>query len=118
MATKLRAPRALPERPADATGTATPSIPDGKAESRYVATKPEVARRLRAVMSAVFGLEESRIAETDSPDTVAEWDSVGHLQLMLALEEEFGVRFEAGELASLTSVGLIEARISTADGGL
>lgn len=76
--------------------------------------KPDVQPRLRRVISAVFGVEESTVTPNDSPHTVAEWDSVGHLQLMLALEEEFGVRFEADEFASLGSVALLEARLEAA----
>jgi acyl carrier protein len=62
-------------------------------------------------MSAVFGIDAGGIGPDSSPVTIAEWDSVGHLQLMLALEDEFGVQFEADEFAALTSVGVIVQRL-------
>jgi acyl carrier protein len=62
-------------------------------------------------MSAVFGIDASAIGSDDSPETIAEWDSVRHLQIMLALEEEFGIQFDASELASLGSVAMIEQRL-------
>ena len=72
----------------------------------------QVSERVRSVMSAVLGIDASRLGAEDSPVTVAEWDSVAHLQLMLALEEEFGVQFEADELASLRTIGMIETRLA------
>lgn len=74
--------------------------------------EPDVRRRLAGVMSAVFGIEANAITSADSPATIAEWDSVGHLQFMLALEDEFGIQFEASELASLNSVAAIEERVA------
>ena len=62
-------------------------------------------------MSAVFGIEASSIDEQASAATIAEWDSVRHLQLMLALEEEFAVEFDMDELVTMRSLPMIEARL-------
>jgi len=70
-----------------------------------------VRLRLRNVMSAVLGIAPSGIRDDASSTTIGEWDSVRHLQLMLALEEEFGIQLETEGLVSLTSVSLIEARL-------
>ena len=43
---------------------------------------------------------------------VPEWDSVGHLNLMLGLEDRFGVSFEVDDLTRLTSVEAILAYLS------
>lgn len=76
-----------------------------------MATGSETGLKLRRVMSAVFGVSEAAIRETDSPATITAWDSVGHLQLMLALEQEFGVQFEPDEFATLASVSALETRL-------
>lgn len=70
-----------------------------------------VSPRLREVMASVFGIDPASIAPDASSALIAEWDSVRHLQLMLALEEEFQIQFEADELVGLRSVDLIEARL-------
>lgn len=70
--------------------------------------------RLRAVFSSVFGLEPTRLLETDSSQTIAEWDSLSHLNLIFALESEFDVRFEAEEIPSLMSVEAVRVRIAKA----
>ncbi|HET9440596.1 MAG TPA: acyl carrier protein [Longimicrobiales bacterium] len=73
----------------------------------------ETGQRLRQVMGAVFGIDASTISPDASSATIAEWDSVRHLQLMLALEEEFNVQFETDELVSLRTLPLIEQRLRT-----
>ena len=47
----------------------------------------------------------------DSVETVAAWDSVRHLQLVLAIEEQFGMSFEAEMIPALTSVRAIASAI-------
>ena len=76
-----------------------------------ISAADDLGQRLREVMSAVFGIDPTVIAGDASSATIAEWDSVRHLQLMLALEEEFNVQFEADELVSLRSVQLIDQRL-------
>ncbi|MCI0519650.1 MAG: acyl carrier protein [Chloroflexi bacterium] len=49
--------------------------------------------------------------ETTSPDLtfgdLPQWDSMGHMEVMLLLEERFGVEINADTIAALTSVPLI-----------
>jgi acyl carrier protein len=75
-----------------------------------------VDSRLHAIFREIFGPEAARLAEDDSPATIKGWDSLNHVQLMLALEAEFGVQFDAEEIADLISVGAIQRRLSQQDG--
>ena len=51
-----------------------------------------------------------------SPETLASdvdgWDSLAHVRIMVAAEEEFGLRFETAEIASLKNVGALVELIS------
>jgi acyl carrier protein len=76
-----------------------------------ISAADEIGQRLRRIMGAVFGVVESAIGPNASSANIAEWDSVRHLQLMLALEEEFNVQFETDELVSLRSIAVIEERL-------
>jgi acyl carrier protein len=67
--------------------------------------------RLRSVFASVFGLDPARVQDDDSYETIPEWDSVNHINLILALEAEFGVEFDPGEIAELGSVAAIRARL-------
>lgn len=72
--------------------------------------------RLRRVMAAVFPVDVVDLKDTDSTATIAEWDSVGHLQLMMALEAEFGIAFSPDEMAELTSLGAIRRHLAESMG--
>jgi acyl carrier protein len=67
--------------------------------------------RLQQVVATVFGVEPADVTMDDSPESIAAWDSVNHIQLILALEAEYGVRFDPGELADLMSVAAVHHRL-------
>lgn len=66
------------------------------------------AEEIRKVMGAVFGIEPASIGEDASPGNIEQWDSLRHMSLVLALEEEFGVRFPEEEIDQLISFRLID----------
>ena len=68
--------------------------------------------RLLGVFQAVFGGAVVALADDDSPETIDGWDSANHVNLILALEAEFGVAFEADEIAELTTVAAITERLA------
>jgi acyl carrier protein len=63
--------------------------------------------KLRQVMSAVLRLPADEIDDRTSPDTVEAWSSLAHLDLILAIEEEFGVTIPDEEVGDLTSYRLL-----------
>ena len=67
--------------------------------------------RLLAVFRGVFDPDLSALSEADSPESIAGWDSANHVNLVLALEAEFGIEFETDEIAELTTVASIRARL-------
>ena len=75
--------------------------------------------RIRAVLADVFACPVADIPEDASAETLADWDSLRHLELMLAIEMEFGVTVDTAALAELSSVEAIaeylgEQGVSTA----
>lgn len=64
---------------------------------------------LREILTSV--LEVDTISEQDSSETVPTWDSVRHLSLVMALEEHYGLTFEADEIPNLVSVRKIRDAI-------
>ena len=61
--------------------------------------------RVLAIVSQVMGVPVEQLSEQSSPDTVQSWDSLNHMNLVLALEEEFGVQFTDDQIVNLLSVG-------------
>ena len=58
-------------------------------------------------MSAVFEVSVDKIKDNASPDTIVSWDSLKHMNLIIALEEEFNVEFSDSETVELLSYKLI-----------
>ena len=63
--------------------------------------------RLKQVFANVFDIPVGNIDDNLSPDTVDEWDSLNHTNLVIALEQEFGVTFSPDEIIEMMNVELI-----------
>ncbi len=64
--------------------------------------------RIRRVIAETFRLSPDTVGDDAAMLTVPGWDSLGHLELMLALEMEFGVRIAMEDMAALASRAEIE----------
>lgn len=65
-------------------------------------------QQIRQIMANVLGLPLDQINESSSPDTIESWDSIKHLNLVVALEEEFEIEIPSDEVGNLLSPKLIE----------
>jgi acyl carrier protein len=52
----------------------------------------------------MLNLKGGTVGPTSTMETVPGWDSLQHLGIVLAIEEEFGCRFDPDELPTVTSV--------------
>jgi acyl carrier protein len=68
--------------------------------------------KIKQVMSAVFEIPVESIVDDASSDNIENWDSLRHLNLILALEEEFGVSIPDDEVGNLVNYKLIEIIIN------
>ena len=63
--------------------------------------------KVKSVMARVFQVAESAIDDHSSQQSIAKWDSMGHMNLVVALEEEFGVEFKDDQAMKLLSFAQI-----------
>ena len=56
------------------------------------------------VVSRVFGVEPGGIDVSSTPESVEGWDSMGHLNLVAALEQDFNVSIDIGDVMEMVSV--------------
>ncbi len=68
--------------------------------------------RVRQVMADVFSISTGAIDDETSIDTVERWDSLSHLNLILALEQEFGISFTEEQTVELMNFPLIKVLLS------
>lgn len=71
-----------------------------------------IKESIKQVMSAVFEQPKENINEDSSSDTIDTWDSLRHMNLILALEEEFNVEIPDEEVGNLMNFKLIELVIT------
>lgn len=61
----------------------------------------ELTRKLKKIFADVFDIPEEEIEDESSRDTIENWDSIQHLQLILALEANFGIHLTADEVIEI-----------------
>jgi acyl carrier protein len=76
---------------------------NGKGMSATVKTDD----RLCQMIARVLGVPAADVWDTSSPDTIAVWDSLNHLNLVMALESEFAVSLSPEDALEIRTVGLM-----------
>ena len=65
----------------------------------------EIYNRLNAVFREVFDDESIAVSENTTAADIEDWDSLTHIQLIAAVEDEFGVKFSMKQVSSMKNVG-------------
>lgn len=68
----------------------------------------DLEQRAREVVGQVLEEDPAAIDDGTSPDTLPAWDSLRHFQLVMALEEAFGISFTMDEVVAMRSFGAIK----------
>lgn len=68
--------------------------------------------RIKEVMSSVFEIDVESINDNSSADNIELWDSLRHMNLILALEEEFGIELSDDDIGQILNFKLIKLIIS------
>ena len=58
-------------------------------------------------MEDIFGVPADKIPDNAEPSMIETWDSLKHMMLLLALEEEFDIRFSDEEMVEMLSLPII-----------
>lgn len=74
------------------------------------------ADKVRQIAADIFNLPIDQVTESLSPHTLADWDSVQHLNLVLAIEAQLGVQFDPSEIEQMQTMGDV-IRIATQRAG-
>ena len=70
-----------------------------------------INRKVIEVIAAVLEIEPSLIPLNASPATLEKWDSLRHMNLIVALEEEFSIRFPDELIEKLITIELIQSSV-------
>ena len=72
--------------------------------------------RIKQVMAAILEIEISSIEDDSSIETLEAWDSVSHMNLVLAMEQEFGTEFSDDQMMEVLSVSKFNEVLSGLSG--
>lgn len=67
--------------------------------------------QVRGIASDIFGVRADIITAESSPETIENWDSMQHLNLVLAIEEKFGVQLEPEDIEQMKNIGAVAALV-------
>ncbi len=68
-------------------------------------TREEIYTRLDTVFQDVFDDESIHVTDATTADDIEDWDSFEHINLVVAVEKEFGIKFSMGQTNKLKNVG-------------
>ncbi len=68
-------------------------------------SREEVFERLNEVFRDVFDDASITVNDGTTSDDIEDWDSLEHINLMAAVEFEFGVKFSMGQIVTMKNVG-------------
>lgn len=72
----------------------------------------EIKERLQEIFRDVFDEEDLEIREDMSAKDIDDWDSLAQINLIVAIEKEFGVKFNLDEVSQLKNIGEMLGLIS------
>lgn len=68
--------------------------------------------KLLAIFTGTLGLAAGEITDETSMANTPAWDSVAHLNLILSLEQEFGLQFSPEEFMQMQSVASLRRKLA------
>ena len=72
-----------------------------------------IFEQVQQIASDLFAVPTDRITAETSPDNLESWDSIQHLNLVLALEEKFNLQLSPEEMEQMRSIGQITTLLAT-----
>ena len=71
----------------------------------------QVPSSLRDILADILEIPREQVTPDLSAGTIDNWDSFRHLQIVLAVEGEYGVQLDPQRIPELTSVSLLQAEL-------
>lgn len=68
-------------------------------------TREEVFEGLNEVFRDVFDDEDIVVTDETTADDIEDWDSLEHINLIVAVEDHFDMKFNMGEVSTMKNVG-------------
>lgn len=67
--------------------------------------KNEIMEQVEEIFRDVLDNEDIELNEATTSNDIEEWDSLSHIQLVVAIEKHFGLKFTAAQISGWKNVG-------------
>lgn len=67
--------------------------------------REEVYLRLNNIFKEVFDDQSIEVNDSTTSNDIEDWDSLEHINLIVAIEDEFGMKFKMSEVTGVKNVG-------------
>jgi acyl carrier protein len=82
-------------------------------------TDADVFEGVQGLMCDLFGVERCEVTIDTTQESLKAWDSLQHVNLMIDLENAFGIRIDENEVSSIRSVAdvleVVEQKLNATD---
>ena len=75
--------------------------------------RKEIFNKLSEIFIDVLDLDEVELTDETSANDIEEWDSLSHIQLIVAIEKAFGIKFTSLEIMKWKNVGEMVSQSGT-----
>ena len=63
--------------------------------------------KIKEIIANILDIAMDLIDENSSPETIEKWDSLKHMNIIIALEEEFNIEFSDEDMLEMLNYQLI-----------
>lgn len=67
--------------------------------------RTEILNEVQGIFRDILDNEEIELSNATTADDIDEWDSLTHIQLIVAIEKQFKIKFTSKEILSWNNVG-------------
>jgi len=71
-----------------------------------------LAERLRGVFVQSLGISAEAVTDTLEYNSIREWDSIAHMALIAAIDQEFGIMLETEDVIDMSSFAQAQAIVA------
>ena len=68
-------------------------------------TRTEILAKLNEIFCDVFDDEDIVLTDATTSDDIEDWDSLEQINLLVAIEKQFSIKFSLADVADLENVG-------------
>jgi len=77
---------------------------------------PDTFHQIREIAADILSIDAENLTADSAPETLDAWDSVQHLNLILAVEQRFDLEFDPEEIDMMKTIGAIACMVDRKQG--